>query len=157
MSRHLIHRFTAVLMTAALLASNVATVSAAVWTDQPDYTPGSVVTISGDNSNGAGYLPGETVDVAVSGPNGYASSCDAVADDSGAWSCQVTLWDSDQAVGDYTYAATGQTSGVTESGTFTDANVDVSTTLSLTLSASSVGLGGSIDLAGVLANDLADS
>jgi len=121
MSRHLINRFTAVLMTAALLFSSVATVSAAVWTDQADYTPGSVVTISGDNSNGAGYLPGEAVHVDVSGPNGYASSCEAVADDNGAWSCQVTLWDSDLAVGDYTYTATGQTSSVTESGTFTDA------------------------------------
>src|SRR3972149_1168108 len=120
MSRHLINRFTAVLSAAALLFSSVATVSAAVWTDQADYTPGSVVTISGDNSNGAGYLPGEAVHVDVSGPNGYASPCDAIADENGAWSCQVTLWDSDLAVGDYSYTATGQTSGVSESGTFTD-------------------------------------
>ena len=39
---------------AALMVSTVA--GAAVWTDQPDYHPGSVVTISGDNSDGAGYL-----------------------------------------------------------------------------------------------------
>jgi hypothetical protein len=121
MSRHLIGRFSAVFMTAALLFSSVATVSAAVWTDQADYSPGSVVTISGDNSNGAGYLPGETVRVDVGGPNGYASSCDAVADENGAWSCQVTLWNSDLAVGEYSYTATGLTSGVSESGTFTDA------------------------------------
>jgi len=44
---------------------------AAVWTDLPDYAPGSVVTISGDNSDGAGYLAGETVYVDVNGPNGY--------------------------------------------------------------------------------------
>src|SRR5215212_9855831 len=28
-------------------------------TDLPDYTPGSVVTFSGDNSNDSGYLPDE--------------------------------------------------------------------------------------------------
>src|SRR3990172_12446358 len=94
---------------------------AAVWTDLPDYAPGSVVTISGDNSDGAGYLAGETVYVDVNGPNGYTATCEAVADDNGAWSCQVTLWDSELAVGEYTYTATGQTSGVSQSGTFTDA------------------------------------
>ena len=40
--------------------------------------------------------------------------------DDGAWSCQVTLWNSDLAVGDYTYTATGLTSGATESSTFSD-------------------------------------
>jgi len=99
----------------------VTAVLAAVTTDQADYAPGSVVTISGDNSDGAGYLPGETVHVDVSGPNGYTASCEAVADENGAWSCQVTLWDSELAVGEYTYTATGQTSGVSQSGTFTDA------------------------------------
>ena len=39
-------------------------VQAAVFTDKADYSPGSVVTISGDNSNDAGYLPGETGQVA---------------------------------------------------------------------------------------------
>jgi hypothetical protein len=92
-----------------------------VRTDQDDYAPGSVVTISGDNGNGAGYLPGETVRVDVSGPNGYASSCEGVADDAGAWSCQVALWDSLDAVGSYSYVATGLTSGVTETGAFSDA------------------------------------
>jgi len=94
---------------------------AAVWTDLPDYAPGSVVTISGDNSDGAGYLAGETVYVDVNGPNGYTATCEAVADDNGAWSCQVTLWDSELAVGEYTYTATGLSSGVSQSGTFTDA------------------------------------
>jgi hypothetical protein len=111
---------------------------AAVSTDQPDYSPGSVVTISGDNSDGAGYLPGETVDVVVSGPNGYAASCSAVADDAGAWSCQVTLWDSDLAVGAYSYTATGETSGVTETGSFTDA-IDTQTTVVSSLNPSSSG------------------
>src|SRR5437764_14343695 len=64
---------------------------AAVSTDQADYPPGSVVTFSGDNSDGAGYLAGETVHVAVNGPGSITQSCDATADDSGAWSCQITL------------------------------------------------------------------
>ena len=59
---------------------------AAVSTDQADYTPGSIVTISGDNSDGAGYLAGETVHVDVSGPNGYTAACDGIANDNGAWS-----------------------------------------------------------------------
>ncbi len=99
------------------------TAFAAVWTDQADYAPGSVVTISGDNSDGAGYLAGETVHVDVSGPNGYQASCEGIADASGAWSCQVTLRSDESAFGDYSYTATGQTSGVSQSGTFTDGNV----------------------------------
>jgi hypothetical protein len=120
--KRLVGRQLAALLTSiALLFSLVASVSGAVWTDQEDYSPGSVVTISGDNSNGAGYLPGETVLVEVAGPNGYTSSCTATVADSGAWSCQVTLWDSLLAVGDYTYTATGLNSGTSESGTFSDA------------------------------------
>src|SRR3990172_518820 len=103
----------------------VSAVLAAVSTDKPDYAPGEVVTIRGDNSDGAGYLAGETVHVDVSGPNGYAASCEAVADENGAWSCQVTLWDSELAVGEYTYTATGQTSRVSQSGTFTDATSSI--------------------------------
>jgi len=93
---------------------------AAVWTDKPDYSPGEVVTISGDNSDGAGFLAGETVHVDVLGPNGYVSACDATADDNGAWFCQVTLWNTLDAVGTYLYTATGQISGVSQDGTFTD-------------------------------------
>jgi len=111
--------------TAFFLVASSSIAFATVRTDQEDYAPGSVVTISGDNSNGAGYLPGETVVVNVSGPNGYEASCEAVADENGAWSCQVTLWDSDLAVGEYTYTATGQTSGASESGAFTDGSVRV--------------------------------
>src|SRR5437870_5230801 len=96
------------------------TAFAHVQTDQPDYAPGSVVTISGDDSDGAQYLAGETVHVDVTGPNDYASSCDGTADDTGAWSCQVTLVDGIDAIGEYTYTATGQSSGQTESGTFQD-------------------------------------
>lgn len=44
-----------------------------------------------------------------------------MADDAGAWSCQITL-DSDPAVavGEYSYTATGLQSATTENGTFTD-------------------------------------
>ena len=87
-------------------------------TDLPDYAPGSTVTFSGDNSDGAGYLPSESVRVEVSGPGGFASTCEAVADENGAWSCQVTL-PSDAADGNYSYTATGQTSGASESASFT--------------------------------------
>jgi hypothetical protein len=110
-----------VVITMALLLALSSIAMAAVWTDQADYVPGSVVTISGDNSDGAGYLAGETVHLAVTGPNGYEATCEAVADDAGAWSCQVTLNGDESAVGEYSYIATGQDSGVSQSGTFTDA------------------------------------
>ena len=122
-------RFAAVLQALLLMATLLlpALVNAAVWTDKADYAPGSVVTISGDNSDGAGYVAGETVHVDVTGPNGWTSSCDALADDAGAWSCQITLdADPDIAVGDYAYVATGLTSGASETGTFSDgANVTI--------------------------------
>jgi hypothetical protein len=108
--------------TAFFVVTGSAMALASVSTDRSDYAPGSIVTISGDNSNDAGYLAGEVVAVDVQGPNGYASSCEGVADDAGAWSCGVTLWDSELAVGSYTYQATGSISGASESGTFTDAS-----------------------------------
>ncbi len=91
---------------------------------QPDYSPGEVVTIHGDNSDNAGYLSGETVHVDVVGPNNYTAACDpAVSEDpsaNGAWSCQVTLWDSPLAAGSYSYTAVGRESGTTETGVFLD-------------------------------------
>jgi hypothetical protein len=110
----------ALLVAMALVFATGGAAFAAVGTDQADYVPGSTVTISGDNSDGAGYVPGETVSVAVAGPNGYAASCDAVVGDDGGWSCAVTLWGDESAVGDYSYTATSA-SGVTQSGAFTDA------------------------------------
>jgi VCBS repeat-containing protein len=112
--------FRAAVLALIFIVALVSVAGARVWTDQEDYAPGSVVIISGDNSDDAGFLPGETVIVSVSGPNGYAETCEAVADAAGAWSCQVTLWDDETAVGDYVYTAAGQTSGVTQSGQFTD-------------------------------------
>ena len=111
-----------IVLTIALSLIVIMGASAAVWTDQPEYSPGSVVTISGDNRDGAGYQAGETVHVDVAGPNGYATMCEGVADDAGAWSCQVTLWANDLAVGAYTFAAAGQSSGVQETGGFLDGN-----------------------------------
>ena len=95
---------------------------AAVWTDQSSYTPGSIVTISGDNSDFAGYQPGEKVLVAVSEPEPSAPglSCEATVESSGAWSCQVTLSSGESAIGEYSYTATGQTSAVSQSGSFMD-------------------------------------
>ena len=92
---------------------------AAVRTDQSSYAPGSTVTISGDNSDLAGYAPGETVNVVVS-HSGQSTSCSATADVTGAWSCQITLASDSSAIGSYSYTATGQISGVSQSGTFTD-------------------------------------
>jgi hypothetical protein len=77
------------------------------WTNQDDYSPGSVVTLSGNNNslNGSmlGYIPGETVQVNVWGPNGYTATCEGIAGELGEWECQITLWDSELAVGDYFY------------------------------------------------------
>ena len=112
--------FLAAVVAAFLMASGSTAAHAAVWTDQADYSPGSVVTISGDNSDGAGYQPGEAVDVAVNGPDTITKSCSATADSSGAWSCQITLGTGSAAVGTYVYTATGESSNVSQSGTFTD-------------------------------------
>src|SRR5204863_5727956 len=101
---------------------------AAVRTDQSNYAPGSPVTISGDNSDLAGYAPGETVNVVVS-HSGQSTSCSATADVAGAWSCQITLASDSSAIGSYSYTATGQISGVSQSGTFTDAGCPNSNSL----------------------------
>jgi PKD repeat protein len=118
--RLVIFRVVVPALAGVLIALGLEQAFAAIWTDKLDYSPGEVVTISGDNSNGAGYLPGETVRVEVWGPNGYYAICEATVDGNGAWSCQVTLWPDERAIGEYTYTARGLTSGVQESGTFWD-------------------------------------
>jgi hypothetical protein len=70
-------------------------------------------------------LAGEVVNVSVNGPYQYDSKCNAIADSSGAWSCHVTLSSDYTAEGSYTYTTVGQTSGITQSGTFTDAASNV--------------------------------
>src|SRR4051794_36271307 len=99
-----------------MLSTGMMPALGATGTDQADYSPGSVVTISGDNSDGAGYVPSETVHVDVQGPNGYTSACDGAAGAQGAWSCQVTLRSDFSAVGSYSYTTTGLSSGVTQQG-----------------------------------------
>jgi hypothetical protein len=127
MGSHVSHRAVAAALslitmgaTALILTAGSTAAQAAVWTDQGDYPPGSVVTIHGDNSDGAGYQANEAIHVDVNGPGSIGPSCDATADDSGAWSCQITLGTGAAAIGGYTYIATGQSSGVSQSGTFTD-------------------------------------
>lgn len=94
------------------------------WTDLTEYSPGSVVTLSGNdnllNGETLGFIPGENVHVDVSGPNRYSAECDSVADSTGKWTCQVTLWSSDLAIGDYTFSANGITSGIRVDGGFSD-------------------------------------
>jgi hypothetical protein len=114
----------------------------ATWTDQQDYVPGSTVTFNGDNSTGAGFVPGEIVVVNVTGPNGFTASCEAVVNDLGAWSCSVTLWNDSRAVGDYDYTVVGQISGVIKGGTFTDARE----VYSLTFTPSTTTPGGTISV-----------
>src|SRR6476660_6591984 len=94
--------------------------AAAVWTDQSSYAPGSTVTISGDNGDAAGYAAGEAVNVAVNQPSGPGVSCGATTDEFGAWSCQISLASDSSAVGLYSYTATGETSGVSQGGSFAD-------------------------------------
>jgi hypothetical protein len=109
-----------------VILAGISIANAVVWTDQLDYVPGSTVTISGDNSNDAGYIAEEIVHIDVTGPNGYTSSCSSQVDSSGAWSCQVVLSPDDSAIGDYIYTVVGQ--NVTESGTFSDSVTSVTIT-----------------------------
>jgi alpha-tubulin suppressor-like RCC1 family protein len=103
-----------------------AVASAEVWTDEQDYAPGSVVTISGNNDDGGapGYVQGASVDVDVRGPDDWHAGCSATVDAGGAWSCTITL-DEDPAiaVGDYTYTASSTDGGgnaISEQGAFSD-------------------------------------
>jgi len=132
------------------LNSNSTTLPVAnVWTDTQDYAPGSVVTISGGDNNlngdNVGFIAGETIHVEVTGPNGYTAACEAVADEYGKWSCQITLWSSELAVGDYLYTANGLTSGVSVSGAFTDSRVVNTVTLN-GVATVTVGSGGTITI-----------
>ncbi|PKO10613.1 MAG: hypothetical protein CVU40_05800, partial [Chloroflexi bacterium HGW-Chloroflexi-2] len=100
-------------------------VFAYTYTDKEDYQPGETVIISGDNSDEIGYLPGETVHVDVYGPPDFDVflTCDAVADENGAWTCSVLLPADETAIGLYYYITYGLTSGVSEMGSFTDGSI----------------------------------
>jgi hypothetical protein len=101
-----------VVLTMALLLALSSIAMTAVWTDQVDYSPGSVVTITGGNDeNGApGYWSSARVKVSVTGlhdPPYESTNCQdvAVSKDSN-WSCMVTLWtDPEWVVGLYEYVA----------------------------------------------------
>jgi len=98
------------------------------WPEPPDATPGSPVTINGDNRDGATYQVGENVHVvAVNNDTGWTGTCDATVNDVDAthafpfWACVITLSSNPaEAVGAYTYTTLGLTSGETEQGAFTD-------------------------------------
>src|SRR5689334_13466021 len=104
---------------ALILFQAVAPIGALAYstTDQSDYAPGAVVTIRGDNSDGAGLAASDAVHVDVSGPGDFAASCDTTADGDGVWSCQITLENATD--GNYSYVANGQPSGLSQSGGFT--------------------------------------
>jgi len=89
-------------------------------TDKADYSPGSTVTISGNNSDGAGYLSGETANISVTAPYGQVNGSTVIGQD-GTFSWQYVLPSDSSAGGSYSYTVTGQTSGVVQIGTFTDA------------------------------------
>ena len=78
-----------------LLVVGVPAAQAAVWTDQLDYAPGSVVTISGDNVGLVEpWAIGAEVTVEVAGPLGYEyGPLSAIVGLDGSWSCQFTLSD----------------------------------------------------------------
>ncbi len=82
----------------------------------------SIVTFSGNNSQGAGYISGETVHVDVRGPNAEVYACDAIVDKTGAWSCSVNLWKDKPVTGTFYYKATGIKSGVSYTGSFNNAS-----------------------------------
>jgi len=86
--------------------------------DQPALE--SIVTFSGNNAQGAGYIPGETVHVDVRGPNAEIFACDTKVDQSGAWSCSVNLWKDNPITGTFYYKATGLKSGVSFTGSFSN-------------------------------------
>ena len=141
------------LLVLALLLQISGVAFAQVWTDQLDYAPGSVVTISGDGNNmqngQAPYVDGETVTVVVVGPNGpasddnpngFSSTCTAavVQTDpsnplSAAWSCQVTLSKSGPSPWARTRIRPRSTASrmdnsvtqIVETGTFTDGDFEI--------------------------------
>src|SRR5690242_803155 len=99
--------------------AGVGTAFAQIWMDLTPNGLDSMLVISGDNSDNAGYLAGETVHVDVADSNAATYSCEALADSAGAWSCQIPQ-SADNVAESYSYTATGQTSGVSQSGTLED-------------------------------------
>jgi Prealbumin-like fold domain len=136
-SRRPLHCIVALVI--AVLAMIPVVAFARVFTDQPSYSPGDAVTISGDNSDNAGYVAGEAIHVVAGIPNSYTAACDATADASGAWSCGVRLPLDASPIGQSSYTATGQSSGVSQTGSFTDGGCKNSNALGTIKQASNVG------------------
>ncbi len=91
---------------------------AAVSTDKADYSPGSVVTITGD-----GYKVNEGVYINVVAPYGVVEAT-TQSDSTGLFRWSFRLPADSSAIGSYSYTASGLTSGVVQSGTFTDDGAD---------------------------------
>jgi hypothetical protein len=103
--------FAALLVVAAIA---VPSALADVWTDQADYTPGSTVTIHGN-----GYNALEGINIVVNAPYGTVNGATS-ADLNGAFQWSFALPSDSSAGGNYTYTATGATSGIAQSGSFSD-------------------------------------
>ena len=99
---------------------------AAVWTDQLDYAPGSIVTFLGSYDESLpGWAPGAMVTVDIVGPLGIPySAIPTIIGDDGSWQTTYALPDDPVfAVGEYTYSASASDSSVTQVGSFTDAQL----------------------------------
>ncbi len=109
-----------VLLGAGASAAAEAPSGPSVTSDQADYPPGALVTLSG-----SGWQPGEQVHVTVNDDQGqtWQRDVDLVADDTGTISDSFNL--PDWFVATYAVVATGATSGEVRSS-FTDSNVTVS-------------------------------
>jgi uncharacterized repeat protein (TIGR01451 family) len=92
------------------MAMPVAADSAAVWTDEPDYSPEETVTISGSGFNALA-----DVTVTIERPNGIVDMVGASTDEDGSFTCTYQL---DGITGTYTVTATDGIN--TASTTFTD-------------------------------------
>ena len=97
---------------------------ASVSTDKPDYAPGSVVTVTGDNFGLLDpWAVGAEVTVDVVGPYGYQfEPLTTTVGLDGSWSVQLTLSDDPVvAVGEYTFTARAAGSFEAQGGSFADA------------------------------------
>ena len=116
------YRVLNLVMVLAMMLAPTMRVSASTWTDKPDYQPGELVTISGQDFEIAAYDEALPVQVNVTGPNGWTGYCEGTWTE-GVWSCQVELSpDPSIALGDYTYDVY-QGEIYIESGGFTDGSI----------------------------------
>ena len=116
------YRVLNLVMVLAMMLAPTMRVNAYTTTDKPDYQPGELVTISGQNFEIAAYDEALPVQVYVTGPNGWTGNCEGTWTE-GVWSCQVELSpDPSIALGDYTYDVY-QGEIYIESGGFTDGSI----------------------------------